>query len=47
MLFGLLFVPMEDINETFEYTVENTEENLDGLMNYVDRVYVHGRHSRG
>lgn len=47
MLFGLPFVPLEDINETFVYTVENAEENLGDLMNYVDRVYAHGRHSGG
>ena len=28
-LFGLLFLPLEDVNETFECIVENAEENLD------------------
>lgn len=46
-LFGLQFVPLEDVNKIFEYLVENVEENLDDIMNYVERVYVHGRHDRG
>ena len=28
-LFGLLFLPLEDVKETFECIVENAEENLD------------------
>ena len=47
MLFGLPFVPLEDVNETFEYIVRNAEGNLDDLMDYVVRVYVPGRHGRG
>ena len=35
MLFGLLFVPVQDVNETAEYIMEKTEENLDDLMDYV------------
>lgn len=38
MLFGLPFVPLENVNETSEYTVEKSEDSLDDLMNYVDRV---------
>ena len=41
----LPFVTMEDVNETFEY-VKNEEANLDNLMDYVERVYVLGRHER-
>ena len=41
------FVPLEDVSETFEYTVEIAEEHLDDLMDYVERVYVHGRLDRG
>ena len=40
MLFGLLFVCLEDVNETFEYLVETTEESTDNLMDSVERVYV-------
>ena len=46
MLLGLQFVPLEDVNETFECIVENAEENVDNLMDYAERVYVHGRHGR-
>ena len=42
MLFGLPFVSLED-----KYTVENAEENLDNLMDYVERVYAWGRCARG
>lgn len=38
MLFGLRFVCLEDVNETFEYFVE--EENVDDLMGYVERMYL-------
>lgn len=40
MLFGLLFVCLEDVNETFEYLVETAEESIDNLMDSVERVYV-------
>lgn len=40
-------MPLEDVNETFEYIVENAEENLDELMGCVERVYISGRHGRG
>ena len=30
MLFGLSFVPLEDVNEIFEHIIKNAEENLDG-----------------
>lgn len=43
-LFRLPFVPLEDVNETFEYIVQNVEENLDDLIDYVERV--HGRCGR-
>ena len=46
-LFGLPFAPLENVNEIFEYLVENTEENSDDLMDYVFRMYVHGRCGRG
>ena len=39
-LFGLLFVPLEDVNETIEYILENAEENLDYSMDYVKKMYV-------
>lgn len=41
------FVPLGDVSETFEYIVEIAEEHLDDLMDYVERVYVHGRLGRG
>lgn len=47
MLFGLAFVPLKDVNDTFEYIVENAEENVDDLMEYVQRVHVCVRHGRG
>ena len=40
MLFGLPFV--QDINEVFEYIMEKTEENLDDLVDYVEKVWVYG-----
>lgn len=40
MIFGLLFVCLEDVNETFEYLVETAEESIDNLMDSVERVYV-------
>ena len=46
MLFGLLFVCLEDVNETFEYFVENAEENVDNLMDSVERVYVWEKYGR-
>lgn len=45
MLFGLPFV--QDINEVFEYIMEKTEENLDDLVDYVEKVYSQGRFGRG
>lgn len=47
LLFGFPFVSLENVNEIFEYLVENTEENSDDLMDYVFRKYVHGRCGRG
>ena len=47
MLFRLPFVPLEDVRETFAYIVGNAEENLDDLMDYIERVYVCGRCGRG
>ena len=41
MRFGLPFMPLEDVNETFEYILENAEEYLDDLMNYI--LGSHGR----
>lgn len=46
MLFIFPFVSLEDINEIFEYIVKNTED-LDDLMDYVKKAYIHGRHGRG
>lgn len=46
MLFGLPFVPLEDVNETSKHIAENAEENLDDLMDYVEKKYAHGRHGR-
>lgn len=46
VLFGLLFVCLEDVNETFEYFVENAEENVDNLMDSVERVYVWEKYGR-
>ena len=43
MLFGLLCLPLEYVNEIFEYIVENSEENLDNLMAYFKKVYACGR----
>ncbi|KHJ40540.1 hypothetical protein D918_09430 [Trichuris suis] len=43
MLFGLPFVPVEDVVETFEYIEDQAEESLDDLMDYVKRTYVTGR----
>lgn len=43
----LLFGPLKDINETFEYIVDNAKENLDGLVDYVEVGFVHGRLGRG
>lgn len=37
MLFGLPFVPLEDINE---YIVYNSEEKVDDLMDHVENGYV-------
>lgn len=37
MLFGLPFVPLEDINE---YIVCNSEEKVDDLMDHVENRYV-------
>ena len=34
---------VEDVSETFEYVVENAEENLDDLMDYGEKVYAHGK----
>ena len=47
MFFGLPFASLEDVNETFEYIVENAGENLDNLMHYAERVHVCGRRGRG
>lgn len=47
VLFRLTFVPLEDVNETLECTVEGAEENLDDWIDYVGRVRVHGRCGRG
>ena len=44
---ALLFGPLKDINETFEYIVDNAKENLDDLGDYVEVCYVHGRLGRG
>lgn len=33
---ALLFGPLKDINETFEYIVDKAKENLDGLVDYVE-----------
>lgn len=35
---ALLFGPLKDINETFEYIVDKAKENLDGLVDYVEWV---------
>ena len=35
-----LFVPLEDVNETFEYILENAGENLYYSMDYVKKIYV-------
>lgn len=35
------FVPLEDVNETFEYIVENAEENFNDLMDYVEDLEKH------
>lgn len=47
MFFGLPFVPLEDGNETFEYILENAEENLDDPVDSVERVNDHRRCGRG
>lgn len=46
MLSGLLFVCLEDVNETFEYLVETAEESIDNLMDSVERVYVQETYGR-
>ena len=45
-LFGLLVVPLEDVNEAFEYILENAEENLDYSMDYVEKTYVCRRYGK-
>lgn len=40
-------VPSKNVNETFGHIMENVKENLDDLMDYVERVYVYGRMGRG
>lgn len=46
-LFEPSFVPLEEVSETFEYTVENAEKSLDDLVDSVESKYVHGRQGRG
>lgn len=47
LLFALLFVSLEDVNEIFGYIVEIEEKKLDDLMDHVVTVHVHGRLGRG
>lgn len=46
-MFELAFIPLKHVNETFEYTVENSEENVYDLIDYAERVHVCGRCGRG
>ena len=41
-----LFVPLEDVNETFEYILENAGENLYYSMDYVKKTYVCRRYGK-
>ena len=45
ILFGL--ISLEDVSEIFECIVETVEKNLDGLMDHVESVTVHGSCGRG
>ncbi|CDW58273.1 FLYWCH and MULE domain containing protein [Trichuris trichiura] len=47
MLFALPFVPLEDVGEAFEHIAETAEEDLDDLINYFERLFVHGRPGKG
>ena len=47
LFLGRPFVPLEDINESLEYIVENAEENLNDLMDSVETAYVCGKLGRG
>lgn len=38
ILFGLPVVSLEGVRESFEYIVENAGENLDDLMDYVEKM---------
>lgn len=39
-------MPLEDVNEAFEYILENAEENLDYSMDYVEKTYVCRRYGK-
>ena len=38
---------LEEVKENFEYIVENAEKYFCDLIDYVSRMYVHGRYGRG
>jgi hypothetical protein len=47
MIFGLLFVPLENTVEVFGFTAETAGDNTAELQYYTEKLFVRGRQFRG
>lgn len=47
MLLGLPFVPLAEVEDVLDYVGERCDDDLQELVDYVDRVYVTGVRARG